>query len=217
MLRKITRKSRRSALIVGYSIYALLASIWMARSDSLFPLKEANHALKGSKSATSSSLFSDVRAHNVGDVLYVTVAEATTAQSTANTKTSKDENLSLLNGTGLFGRLFKDLRLGASNSRTANGAGQTSRTGSLVTALSVTVKELLPNGTIRIEGSRLVTINKETQKVVFSGIVRPEDITTDNAIPSTLVADANIRYEGKGSIADTQKPGILTRVFRFLF
>ena len=81
----------------------------------------------------------------------------------------------------------------------------------------MTVKELLPNGTIRIEGSRLVTINKETQRVVFSGVIRPEDIGTDNTIPSTLVADANIRYEGKGIVGDTQRTGILTRVFRFLF
>jgi flagellar L-ring protein precursor FlgH len=212
-----TQNSRRTALIVGYSVYAVIASAWMARSDSLFPIKEANRALKGSTSATASSLFSDVRAHNVGDILYVTVAEATSAQSSASTKVSKDEDVSLLNGTGLFNRLFKEFSFGASNARSANGTGQTSRTGSLVTALSVTVKEVLPNGIIRIEGSRLVTINKETQKVIFSGVVRPEDIGTDNSIPSTLVADANIRYEGKGTVADTQKPGILTRIFRFLF
>lgn len=204
-------------MLVGFSVYAVTASAWMARSDSLFPIKEANRALKGSTSAASSSLFSDVRAHNVGDVLFVTVTETTSAQSSATTKTSQDDSVSGFAGTGLFNRLFKEFTFSANNSRAGNGAGQTSRTGSLVTQLSVTVKEILPNGTIRIEGARLVTINKETQRVVFSGIIRPEDIGTDNSIPSSLVADANIRYEGKGIVGDTQRPGILTRVFRFLF
>jgi len=196
---------------------ALVASAWMARSDSLFPIKEANKAIRGSKSSTMSSLFTDARAHNVDDILFVTIAESTTAQSSANTKFSQDENVGILNGTGLFNRLFNGLSLSAGQSRGGNGAGQTTRTGTLITALSVTVKEVLANGTLRIEGSRNVAINNETQRVVFSGLVRPEDITRENTIPSTLVADAAIRYDGKGLIGNTQKPGLLTRIFRYLF
>lgn len=209
--------SRRTSLILGLSVYAVIASAWLARSDSLFPIKEANKALKGSSSSRAASLFSDARAHNVGDILYVAVSESTSAQSTANTKTAQDENVSALGGAGLFQRLFKEFTFSANQSRGANGSGQTTRTGSLVTALSVTVKEILPNGTLRIEGTRLVTINKETQRVVFSGVIRPEDIAFDNSIPSSLVAEATVRYEGKGVVGDTQRPGLLTRIFRILF
>ncbi|GEM_PF-455746 len=211
------KATSRSSVTFGLSMLALVASAWMARSDSLFPIKEANKAIRGSKSSTMSSLFTDARAHNVDDILFVTIAESTTAQSSANTKFSQDENVGILNGTGLFNRLFNGLSLSAGQSRGGNGAGQTTRTGTLITALSVTVKEVLANGTLRIEGSRNVAINNETQRVVFSGLVRPEDITRENTIPSTLVADAAIRYDGKGLIGNTQKPGLLTRIFRYLF
>jgi flagellar L-ring protein FlgH len=206
-----------SRIKLGLTVLTLCASAWMARSDSLFPIKEANRAIKGSSSSTAASLFTDARAHNIGDILFVTIAESTTAQSSASTKFNQDESVGLFNGTGLFNRLFSGLSLSANQNRAGNGAGTSTRTGSLVTALSVTVKEVLPNGTIKIEGARNVTINNETQRVVFSGVIRPEDITRDNTIPSTLVADATIRYDGKGIIGSTQKPGILTRIFRYLF
>ncbi len=211
------KRNSQNSVTLGLSVLALVASAWMARSDSLFPLKEANKALKGSKSSTVASLFTDARAHNVDDILFVTISESTTAQSSANTKFSQDENASLFGGSGLFKTIFNGLTLSANQSRGGNGAGQTTRSGSLVTALSVLVKEVLPNGTLRIEGSRNVLINTENQRVVFSGLVRPEDITRENTIPSTLVAEASIRYDGKGIIGSTQQPGILTRIFRYLF
>ncbi len=211
------KRNSRNSVTLGLSVLALVASAWMARSDSLFPLDEANKALQGSKSSTVASLFTDARAHSVDDILFVTISENTTAQSTANTKFSQDENASLFGGSGLFKSVFNSLTLSANQSRGGNGAGQTTRSGTLVTALSVLVKEVLPNGTLRIEGSRNVLINNENQRVVFSGLIRPEDISHDNTIPSTLVADASIRYDGKGLIGSTQKPGILTRIFRYLF
>lgn len=211
------KRNSRNSVTLGLSVLALVASAWMARSDSLFPLDEANKALQGSKSSTVASLFTDARAHSVDDILFVTISENTTAQSTANTKFSQDENASLFGGSGLFKSVFNSLTLSANQSRGGNGAGQTTRSGTLVTALSVLVKEVLPNGTLRIEGSRNVLINNENQRVVFSGLIRPEDISRDNTIPSTLVADASIRYDGKGLIGSTQKPGILTRIFRYLF
>lgn len=195
----------------------LAGSACPARAQSLFPIKDANRALEGSSSASPASLYSDTRAHQVGDVLTITVAEATTAASTADTKVSQDDSVNAFAGTGLFQNLFKSLGLSASNSRAGNGSGQTTRTGSLVTTLSVTVKEVLPNGTLRVEGSRLVGINRETQRVKFSGIVRPEDIGPDNTVPSNLVASVEVHYDGKGIVGSAQRPGILARVFRFLF
>ncbi|HZP80537.1 MAG TPA: flagellar basal body L-ring protein FlgH [Chthonomonadaceae bacterium] len=209
--------SRRRLLILGYALFALIDSIWLARSDSLFPVKQASQAQRGSSSASAASLYTDARAHNVGDPLIVVIAENTTAQSSASTKTAQDENVNINGGTGLLQRLFKSLTLSATNSRSANGTGQTTRSGTLTTTLSVLVKEVLPNGTLRVEGSRVIGFNRETQRVTFSGIVRPEDIGVDNTIPSNLVADVEVRYDGKGVVGDTQRPGILTRIFRFLF
>ncbi len=186
-------------------------------ADSLFPTKAAGKALNGSGAARSASLYSDSRAHEVGDVLTITIAENTSAQSTANTKTSHDDAVTAFGGTGLFDRLFKSLSLSANQSRAGNGTGQTTRSGSLVTTLSVIVKEVLPNGTLRVEGSRIVGINRETQKVVFSGLVRPEDVGPDNSVASTQIASVEVHYDGRGIVGDTQRPGILARMFKFLF
>jgi flagellar L-ring protein precursor FlgH len=202
---------------IGLVMVAMAATVSATHADSLFPAKKAKSALQGSSSASMASLFSDIRAHSVGDVLTITIAETTSAQSSANTKTSQDDNVSTFGGTGLIQRFFRDLSLTAVNSRSGNGAGQTTRSGSLTTTLSVTVKEVLPNNTLRIEGSRMVGINRETQRVTFIGIVRPEDINSDNTVPSNLIAGVEVHYDGKGIVSDQQKPGVLARIFRFLF
>ena len=196
---------------------ALLSGDAVSRADSLFPTKAANKALTGSTAARSASLYSDSRAHEVGDVLTITISENTSAQASANTKTAHDDTVSAFGGTGLFDRIFRSLSLSATNSRSGTGTGQTTRSGTLTTTLSVVVKEVLPNGTMRVEGSRMVGINRETQHVVFSGLVRPEDVGADNSVASTQIAGVEVHYDGKGIVGDTQRPGILARIFKFLF
>ncbi len=188
-----------------------------ADADSLFPVKEVKKNLRGSTNTNLASLYADTHAKNVGDILTVTIAENTTATATANSKTSKDETVSGVTSTGLFNQLFRSLNMSATSNRAANGSGQTGRTGTLTTTLSVQVKEILDNGVLKIEGSRLITINKETQRVTLTGMIRPEDITQDNAIASTLIAEAQVKYDGKGIVADTQRMGFLTRIFRLIF
>ena len=112
-----------------------------ASAQSLYPVKLATQEVNGSISSVS--MVSDVKARNVGDIVNITIEENTTAQSTATTKTSNDDNVSAFGGTGLFARFFKDLALTAINTRASNGTGQTARSGSLTTTLSVTVKEVL--------------------------------------------------------------------------
>ncbi len=212
---------KQPSLVLAAWICAAVALVSVTASpvtaQSLFPVKQANEALRGSSSGGAFSLFSDLRAHEVGDVLTITINENTTASSSATTKVSQDEGVNLFGGSGLFHQLFGGLSLGASNSRTANGSGQTTRTGTLVTTLSVVVKDVLPNGILKVQGSRIIGVNKETQKVTFTGLVRPEDIGSDNTVPSNLVADVKVQYDGKGMVSRAQTPGILTRIVRFLF
>jgi flagellar L-ring protein precursor FlgH len=210
-------KVRIALGLVIFCSTAICAPTIRVRADSLFPVQEATKALRGSSSAGAASLFSDTRAHSVGDILTVTIAESTSASSTATTKTSHDDSVSAFGGTGLLQRFIRDLSLTANNSRSGSGTGSTTRAGSLTTTLSVVVKEVLPNNTLRIEGTRLVGINRETQRVTFVGVVRPEDIAPDNTVPSNLIAGVEVRYDGKGIVGDTQRPGILSRIFRFLF
>src|SRR5689334_2405031 len=125
------RITNRLAAVSGcvYALAALFLSSQPAAADSLFPAKTASKALTGSAAARSASLYSDSRAHEVGDVLTITIDENTSAQSTANTKTSHDDTVSGFGGTGLFARLFKQLNFTATQSRAGNGSGQTTRTG----------------------------------------------------------------------------------------
>ncbi len=215
----IKQQSRIKAqkIVLGLTAASLMMGSNISKSDSLFPVKKAAKSSTGSSNVNASSLYTDIRAHDVGDLLTIVVLESTTAQSAATTKTSQDESVSAFAGTGLFSRIFKEFPLTANNSRAGNGSGSTTRSGTLTTTLSVLVKEVLPNGTIKVEGSRLVGINKETQHVIFSGIVRPEDIAPDNTISSNLIAQVEVHYDGKGIVADTQRMGILTRAFKFLF
>jgi len=214
-VRLFRRYTRRFGAMCALTFVAILAKPGYA--DSLFPIKKANAGLKGSTASARYSLLSDVKARNVGDLLTVTVSESTSAKSQAETKAATNESVSAFAGTGLFARLLKDFALTANNSRNANGSGQTTRTGSFTTTLAVIVKEVLPNGILKIEGIRSIQVNKETQKIGFSGLVRPEDITGDNSVPSFLIAQVELIYQGKGMIGDTQHPGILTRIFRFIF
>ena len=68
-----------------------------------------------------------------------------------------------------------------------------------------------------IEGKRLIGVNRELQRVTFMGKVRPEDITSDNTVPSNLIADVEVHYDGKGVVGQAQKRGIISTVFHFLF
>jgi flagellar L-ring protein FlgH len=161
------------------------------------------------------SVVEDYRARQVGDLLTIVVQESATATSTANTKSSKSDSANFGGGTGVLSRFLKDF--GATSSGSSSGQGQTSRTGSLATRLTVVVKEILANGNMVIEGTRVVTINKETQKITLTGTVRQQDVSPDNSVSSIQVANAAIQFDGKGTVGDRQKKGIIGRIFDFIF
>ncbi len=183
-----------------------------AAADSLFPgsSTDANHT-----NAASVSLFSDNKARHVGDTLTITINENATTTSKANTTTSKNENLNY--GPG-FGPLLHNIpTFGLTGSIGSNAAGSTNRTDNLAASIAVTVTQVLPNGNLMIEGKRKVGMNAETQEITLTGIVRPQDIAYDNTIQSPLVADAQIKYGGRGPVGDKQHDGLISRVFKFLF
>ena len=79
------------------------------------------------------------------------------------------------------------------------------------------MKEVLANGNLVVEGKRKVGMNAETQEITLTGVVRPTDIAPNNTIPSPLVADAQIKYGGRGPVGDKQHDGLITRIFKVLF
>lgn len=182
------------------------------QADSLFPGSSTDIARNHSASV---SLFSDNKARRVGDTLTIVINENASATSQAATKTSKNENLNY--GPG-FGPLLHNIpTFGLSGSIGSNASGSTNRTDNLTASIAVTVTQVLPNGNLAIEGKRTVGMNAETQEITLIGVVRPQDIAFDNTIQSPLVADAQIKYGGRGPVGDKQHDGIISRVFKFLF
>lgn len=156
-------------------------------------------------------------ARQVGDLLTVIVKEESLATYAASTKTDKSDsnriNVDFFNS--FLNGIFRPFSTGATQA--SDGKGDTSYSSKMTSRLSVIVREVMPNGTLVVEGTRSLVTNKQTQTLVFSGLVRPLDIKADNTVESTKVAEAQVRMEGKGSIQDRQRKGILTQLLDWLF
>ena len=166
-------------------------------------------------SNTSTSLYSDDTARLVGDIVTIIVSETTRASTDASTDVSQDVQMDSGAGTGILGKLFEQFGIQSNDQYTAEGT--TDKSGTLITTISAEVMEVLPTGNLYIEARRSIVINEETQMVVLSGVIRPRDISGNNTIVSSKISDAQITYTGRGPIARRQRPGILNKIFNWIF
>ena len=171
-------------------------------------------------------LFRDTRAREVGDVVTINVVETAKASKNATTKTQRDSAIDA--GIEAFlgyetwleehnSRFNADNMFRAKMAKGFDGSGTTTRNETMTASISARVLEVLPNDNLLIRGSRHVRLNNEDQIIVVSGIIRPEDISPDNTILSSFVADAKIEYFGKGVISDEQRPGWLARILNVIW
>jgi flagellar L-ring protein precursor FlgH len=160
----------------------------------------------------SRSFFKDQRAHQIGDLLTVTVNitdQANFANETQRSRKAADDSgitaflgSNLLTGTNILpGRL-----LTADSTNSYDGKGSIQRQETLQTNIAAVVTQLLPNGNLVVEGKQEVRVNFEKRELIVAGIVRPEDIQSDNTIDSSKIAQARIAYGGHGQITDVQQP-----------
>jgi len=168
---------------------ALAAASPRARAESLYD------------PATYRPLVADQKAYRKGDVLTVHVVETSSATTTTDTATQRRNNLE----ASL--RLLDGKKWGASAGVAGEfaGGGATQRANRLLATLTVTVREVLPNGDLQVGGEQLLTVNDEKQRVNLSGRVRPQDVTADNVVLSTRLADASIDYAGEGDLSGRQR------------
>lgn len=164
--------------------------------------------------ANARSLFQDLKARKIGDVVTITVSEESNASKAATTSASKDktfageftfDGVSGSSGkkkgaaafgpySGTFGHSFK-------------GDGSTTKTDSMTAYMTATVVDVLPNGNLFIRGSRWTKVNNEMQQIIVEGVIRPTDISRSNTVLSQNVAEAKIFFVGKGPVTQQQKPG----------
>jgi len=153
------------------------------------------------------SLFSDHRAMQKGDILTVRILESATASGEATTSTSKKNSFSGILSKFFGLNLHGHNELSGKDEISFEGKGKTNRSDKLMTTITVKVVDVLPNGNLVIQGRRELVINNEHRYIILKGIVRPEDISYNNEVLSTQIADAEVIYKGKGVIARKQGPG----------
>lgn len=159
-------------------------------------------------------LFGDQRARNVGDVLTVVLQESTSASKSASTSTSKSQALGM-EVPNFFGQVAvpTDLGVDVSSDRDFAGSGNSSQSNQLSGQLTVQVVERLNGGVLRIAGKKHLRLNQGVEILQLTGLVRPQDITPSNTIPSHRIANAEISYSGRGAVADANTQGWLARFF----
>ncbi|WP_439369256.1 flagellar basal body L-ring protein FlgH [Bradyrhizobium sp. PMVTL-01] len=161
----------------------------------------------------SRAFFKDQRAHQIGDLLTVTVNitdKANIANETQRSRTnSENSGITDFIGAQTITQPHKILPgriLTADSTAASDGKGSVNRTEALQTNVAAVVTQVLPNGNLVVEGKQEIRVNYEIRELIVAGIVRPEDIQSDNTIDSTKIAQARIAYGGRGQIMDVQQP-----------
>ena len=161
----------------------------------------------------SRAFFKDQRAHQIGDLLTVQVNitdKAIIANETQRSRDTKEDSgidnffgkskIPLMNAP-IGSRIFT-----ADSSASSDGKGSVARSEALITNVAAVVTQVLPNGNLVVDGRQEIRVNFEIRELIVAGIVRPEDIQSDNTIDSSKIAQARIAYGGRGQITDVQQP-----------
>jgi flagellar L-ring protein FlgH len=162
----------------------------------------------------SRAFFKDQRAHQVGDILTVAVNitdKANIENDTQRSRTNKeDSGITDFIGAKTLGaqaqKVLPGRILTADSTASSEGKGSVDRKEALQTNVAAVVTQVLPNGNLVVEGKQEIRVNYEIRELIVAGIVRPEDIQSDNTIDSTKIAQARIAYGGRGQIMDVQQP-----------
>jgi flagellar L-ring protein FlgH len=162
----------------------------------------------------SRAFFKDQRAARIGDILTVTVNitdKANIANETQRSRSSKeDSGITDFIGAQTLGaqaqKVLPGRILTADSTASSDGKGSVNRQEALQTNVAAVVTQVLPNGNLVVEGKQEIRVNFEIRELIVAGIVRPEDIQSDNTIESSKIAQARIAYGGRGQITDVQQP-----------
>ena len=193
--------------------------------------EEVPEPLQGSNSLwhDAPALYEDTIARRLNDLVTINLVENDSATGAANTSTTKQSatvgtvntifgippNLNLGNLFG-HGYTFSPNFNGSMNDSFA-GTGSTNRAGTLVGTITAKVVEVMPNGNLTIESRKEITINKEKQTLILRGMVRPQDLATDNSVNSTRVADVTVYYVGDGIIQSKQDTGWFDKILDIIW
>ncbi len=185
----------------GVMLAAALVSLETANADSLFD----PHGYR--------AFTSDNKAFRVGDVVTVQIVENSSATSSADTSSHRKSEADLNVGTV---KAPNSKGVGIQGESDFDGGGKTLRSGRLLAQITTSVVGVAPSGELTLAGDQVLKVNGEAQKIHLDGVVRPEDISTGNVVPSTRLASAHIDYVGDGDLASRTRPSWWTRFLYFV-
>ncbi len=182
--------------------------------SSLMPVSVNAISLWERTNNDSTGYYAEMKGLNVGDILTVIILENASASQKSVTQNSKSTSIAGTNGTGPLAAI-KNIGLGTSSD--FQGDGATTQTTKLSSSITARIMKVFPNGNMLIEGKKTSQINNETQEMFVKGVIRPVDISADNTVYSTSLADAEIKLSGHGSSSRTAKPGLINKVYDWIF
>lgn len=163
---------------------------------------------------SSVNLFADRKARAVGDSLTIIIKETSSASRANTASNSKSGSNTLSAGTGIFDFLAA---ASASGSDSFKANGSLTNTNNVSGKITVQVVEVKPNGNMVVSGTQSIVQNADQHRITITGVVRKDDVTADNTVTSSQVADAQLKFDGKGPLNSKQRQGILTQIFNILF
>ncbi|PID44826.1 MAG: flagellar basal body L-ring protein FlgH [Proteobacteria bacterium] len=164
----------------------------------------------------SNSLYTARTAHGVGDILLVMLQEQTRSSKTSGTKFQKDNETAFKEGSILGSAIsVNNLSMGTDvgMERTFKGKAESDQQNRLSGSIAVTIARILPNGLLRIRGEKWLTLNQGEEYIRLTGLIRPEDISENNTVVSTKIADARIAYGATGDFDQANRMGWGGRFF----
>jgi flagellar L-ring protein precursor FlgH len=191
----------------------------LAASLALVPATAPSQSLW--RDDVSKPMFADKRGTCVGDILTIVVQENTTANKNNETKTERQSSLSAAVSSFLYpqsagGFLAHSGQMPArayNSDHKHDGSGAINNSESIVAHVAVRVVDVLPNRNLVIEGKRETSFAGERQTIVLRGVVRSDDVASDNTVLSYNIADATIQIIGKGSVSDSTSKGWFNRIW----
>jgi flagellar L-ring protein precursor FlgH len=170
---------------------------------------------------TSRAITADKKAYKIGDTVTIIVSHSVTASKDNSTATSKKSSIdasisSFLYGPAANGLLTKKGTLPSISTSSANsfdGSGKINNNEAIADKITVTVVDVLPNGNMVVEGSRKTSFGGESQEAILRGVVRSDDLSSANTVYSYNLADATIKFIGKGTVSDNTKRGWFTTIW----
>lgn len=185
-------------------------------------------AVASSEWRLATSLYADVKAREIGDLVTVIIEERAEVNREASQKSGKStsgggsasfQHPTIETSDEVIGGAWNKVTLPDFNWKLQhdfNGSGALKSKEDFTSTMSARVLDVLPNGNLLLEGKRTVKLQQEMVQVTLTGTVRPKDIGSDNTISSSRLADASIRYDTEGPIVRDQQRGLFLRLVNWL-